>query len=167
MRRRGIWIIAFFAAAVVIMAIGAMVPISHTDAEPIYNEFENELKYIATVPGIFGNNFFHSLIMFTPFVGPLYGGFVFFNTGTILEIIAIVQNTNTGLLFVTLFLFPHTWLEFFAYSLAMSQSVFLSMAIVRGRFRQELVRTCVIMAVCALILLLAALAEVIIISASG
>lgn len=163
LKRRGIWIIIFFAAAVIIMALGTMVPISPSDAESIYGDLQNEFKYVATVSGIFGNNFFHGLIMFAPFIGPLYGGFIFFNTGTVLEIIAIAQNTNTGLLFALLFLYPHTWLELFAYSLAMSQSVFLSIAIVRGRFRKELVRTCVIIAVCALILLLAAFVEVILI----
>lgn len=167
MKRRWVWVVAFFAAAVIIMAAGAAMPVNPTDAQTSYNELQTEFKYIATVPGIFGNNFFQSLIMFTPFIGPLYGALVFFNTGIVIAIIASATNTNAGLLLMTLFLYPHTWLEFIAYSLAMSQSVFLSIAIVRGRFRQELVRTCVIMAVCVLILLLAALLEVILIALRG
>lgn len=165
LKRRWVWIVAFFGAAVIIIYVGTLAPLNPADARTTYNELQNETKYIATVQGIFGNNFFHSLIMFTPFIGPLYGALIFFNTGIVIAIIASATNANTASLFFLLFLFPHTWLEFLAYSLAMSQSVFLSIAIVRGRFRQELVRTCVIIAVCALILLLAALAEVILIAA--
>lgn len=167
MRRRGVWIIAFFAFSVIIMFLGARMPVNLTDAQPIYNEFENELKYTATVPGIFGNNFFQCLILFTPFLGPLYGALVFFNTGFAIAIIAVVKHANAGWLFTLLFFFPHTWLELFAYSLALSQSVFLSIAIIKGHFKQEVVRTCVVITICALILLLAAVAEVILISLGG
>jgi hypothetical protein len=161
MRRRGVWIVAFFVAFIIIMAIGASMPVSPADANSTYNQLKNEVKYTGTVDFIFGHNFFLTLIMFTPFVGPFFGAFSSFSTGFGIEIIAIAKNTSTGLLFGYLFLFPHTWLELFTYSLAMSQSVFLSAALVKGRFRQELVRTCVIMAVCALILFLAAFLEVI------
>jgi uncharacterized membrane protein SpoIIM required for sporulation len=166
-RRRGVWIVAFFIISVAIMWIGSQVPVGSTDAQSTYNELENEVKYTATLPGIFGNNFFQCLILFTPFIGPLYGVLVFFNTGFVIAVIAAVRSANPTMLFVTLFLFPHTWLEFFAYSLALSQSAFLAIAIIKGRFRQEAVRTCVIITICALVLLLAAVAEVILISLRG
>jgi hypothetical protein len=150
-------------AAIAIMAIGAAMPINSSEAKTTDEELRNEFQYIATVPGIFGNNFFHSLLMFTPFIGPIYGGLVFFNTGYVVAIIAAARGFPTGLLFTTLFLYPHTWLEFFAYSLALSQSAFLAMAIIKGRFKQEALRTCVIITICALILLLAAVVEIILI----
>jgi hypothetical protein len=162
LQRRGVWIVAFFAAFVIIMVIGAAMPVSPADAESTYNQLQNNFKYTATVDLVFGHNFFLTMIMFTPFVGPIFGAFSSFSTGFVIEIIAIARHTSTGLVFGTLFLFPHTWLELFTYSLAMSQSVFLSMAIARGRFRQEVVRTCVIMAVCATTLFIAAFLEVIV-----
>jgi hypothetical protein len=143
------------------MAIGASMPVSPIDANSTYNQLKNEATYTFRVDYLFGHNFFLTLIMFTPFVGPFFGAFSSFSTGFGIEIIAIAKNTSTASLFGYLFLFPHTWLEFFTYSLAMSQSVFLSIAVIRGRFRQELIRTCVIMAVCALVLFFAAFLEVI------
>jgi uncharacterized membrane protein SpoIIM required for sporulation len=167
MKKRGVWVIVFFVVAVTIMAVGAKLPVNPTDAQTSYNELQTEFKYVATVPGIFGNNFFQSLILFTPFVGPLYGALVFFNTGTVIAIIASATNSDAGVQFAELFIYPHTWLEFIAYSLAMSQSVFLSTAVVRERVRQELVRTCIIITVCALILLIAAIFEVTLIALRG
>jgi len=161
LQRRGVWIVAFFAVFIIVMIVGASVPLSPASAHTTYNQLQNEAKYTATVDLIFGHNFFLTLIMFTPFLGPVIGIFSSFSTGFALESIAIAKNESTGLLLGYLFLFPHTWLELFAYSLAMSQSAFLSIAIIRGRFRQELVRTCVIMVVCALILFLAAFLEVV------
>jgi hypothetical protein len=165
-RRRGVWILAFFLAFVIIMAIGAAIPVNPTDAKTTTDDLQNEFKYTATVDLIFGHNFFLTLIMFIPFIGPIFGGLSSFSTGIVVADYASpsVYNVNPIMLLASLFVYPHTWLELFAYSLAMSQSVFLSIAIVRGRFRQELVRTCVIMAICVLTLLLAAVLEVIVIA---
>jgi hypothetical protein len=168
LRRRGIWIIVFLAVSIGIMSVGVFMPVNRIEAITTYQDLQNQFQYVATLPGIFGNNFFHALIMFTPFIGPLYGALVFFNTGYVVAILAAGAPTpiNAGLLFANLFLYPHTWLELFAYSLALSQSVFLAMAIVKGRFKQEAIRTCVIIAICALILLLAAVLELILIAIS-
>jgi hypothetical protein len=157
---RAIWVAVFFIVSVIVVAVGASMPVNRAEAETSYSELQNELKYVVNVPFIFGNNFMHTLIMFTPFVDPLYGMFVFFNTGVVLAILAIGTNVNAGLLFMFLFLFPHTWLEFAAYSLALSQSLFLTMAIFKKQFKKELTRTCIIISICALILLLAAVWEV-------
>ena len=163
---RLLWISILFALAVVIMAVGASMPVDPVEAERIYDELQKELQQIGNVQFIFGNNFMHTLIMFTPFLGPIYGMFIFFNTGTIIAIMAAAYHVSPGLLFVLLFLFPHTWLEFIAYSLALSQSVLLTMAIFKGRFKEELKRTCIIITICALILLLAAVVEMILVSLS-
>lgn len=163
-RRRGVWILAFFVAFIILMALAAAIPVNPTDARTTTEELQNQLKYIATVDLIFGHNFFLTLIMLIPFIGPIFGGISAFSTGIVIADIAFVNNVNAELLLASLFTAPHTWLELFAYALAMSQSVFVSIAIVRGRFRQELVRTCVIMAICALTLVVAAFFEVILIA---
>lgn len=164
MRRRGAWILAFFVAFVVLMALAAAMPVNPTDARTTTDQLRNETKYIATVDLIFGHNFFLTLIMFIPFIGPIFGGISAFSTGIVIGDIAFVNSANAEVLLASLFTAPHTWLELFAYALAMSQSVFVSIVIVRGRFRQELVRTCVIMAICALTLVVAAFFEVILIA---
>jgi hypothetical protein len=166
-RRRRVWVVAFLAAFVIVMAIGASMPMSPAEAKTIYNQLQNGVQYTDTVDMIFGHNFFLTMIMFTPFVGPIFGVFSSFSTRFALEAIAIKKSVSTGLLFGSLFLYPHVWLELIAYSLAMSQSVFLAIAMAKGRFRKELVRTCVIVTVCALILLLVAVFEVIVIFLGG
>jgi len=163
---RLLWIFVFFVVSVAVMAVGASLPVDRLEAERFYDEFKTESQYIDMVPFIFGNNFMHTLIMFVPFLGPIYGMFVFFNTGIVLAMIAVASGVNVPLLFVLLFLFPHAWLEFIAYSLALSQSLLLALAIFRGRVKQELTRTCIVVTVCALILFLAAVIEVILISSA-
>ncbi|MGQ9565857.1 MAG: stage II sporulation protein M [Candidatus Bathyarchaeales archaeon] len=163
---RLLWVFVFFVVAIIVMAVGASLPVNKLEAEKFYEEFKTESQYIDTVPFIFGNNFMHTLIMFVPFLGPIYGMFVFFNTGIILAMIAVASGVNVALLFAVLFLFPHAWLEFLAYSLALSQSLLLALAIFKGRLKQELKRACIVVTVCALILLLAAVVEVILISSA-
>lgn len=166
MRRRGVWILAFFIAFVVIMALAAAAPVNPSDARTTIDQFQNQIKYTATVDLIFGHNFFLTLIMFIPFIGPIFGGISAFSTGLVIADFAApsVLNVNPEVLLASLFIYPHTWLELFAYSLAMSQSVFLAIAIVRGRFKQELPRTAVIIAICAITLVIAAFFEVLVIA---
>jgi hypothetical protein len=160
LQRRGVWIAIFFATFVIVMVFAALIPVDPTIARTTTNELRNQAQYTATVDLIFGHNFFLTLIMFLPFIGPIFGVFSSFSTGIVVGDIAFVRSANPEWLVAQLFLAPHTYLELFAYSLAMSQSIFLSIAIARGQFRQELVRTCVIMAICALVLVVAAFFEV-------
>jgi hypothetical protein len=106
-------------------------PMNQTNAISIYNDFQNESKYTVTVPLILGNNFFQCLVLFTSFIGPLYGILVFFNTGFVVADIAVAKSEPSLVVFVSI-QFPCMWLEFFAYSLALSQSTFLALAIVKG-----------------------------------
>jgi len=167
LQRRGVWIIGFFAAFVIFMSLAALIPVDPTIAKTTTNQLQDQLKYTATVDLIFGHNFFLTLIMFLPFIGPIFGIFSSFSTGLVVADIASARSLSPGFLVASLFTAPHTYLELFAYALAMSQSVFLSLALVRGRLKQELVRTCVIMAICALVLVLAAFFEVLLIYAEG
>jgi uncharacterized membrane protein SpoIIM required for sporulation len=166
LNRGGIWIIAFFIFSVAIMGIGALTPINQTNARSTYNDLQNESKYTATVPLIFGNNFFECLVLFTPFIGPLYSMLVFFNTGYVVAAIAVVRSQNPASLFLYLFLFPHTWLEFFLPIRLVSER-FSCIRYCEGRFKQETVRTRVMITICALVLLMAAVAEVIAILLGG
>jgi len=161
---RLLWIGVFFAFAAIIMAVGASLPVNPIEADQIYNELQQELPQLGNIQFIFGNNFMHTLILFTPFFGLIWGAFIFFNTGVVLAIMGSATHINAEILLILLFLSPHTWLELIAYSLALSQNVLLMMAIFKGQFKEELKRTCIIITICALILLLAAVVEVILIS---
>ena len=71
------------------------------------------------------------------------------------------------IVFLLLFAFPFTWLEFLAYSIAFAQSVWLTWRIIQHKGKKELVNTCVLISICAVMLLIAAIVEMAIISYFG
>jgi uncharacterized membrane protein SpoIIM required for sporulation len=71
------------------------------------------------------------------------------------------------LVFAFLFAFPFTWLEFLAYSIAFAQSVWLTWSIIQHKGKKELVNTCVLISICAVMLVIAAIVEMAIISYFG
>lgn len=149
----------FLAVSLIATLIGTMAPVATSEAEETYGEFEEALKHISTTPYIFGNNFMHCLIMFAPAAGPAYGLFIMYATGVTLKMFAVAKGADVFTAFLGIFLFPFAWMEYAAYALAMSQSVWLLRNLLKRRARQELVRTCVWITVCAIILLSAAVME--------
>jgi len=163
-------IIAAILASLVATSFGAILPINSSEAQGIRNEFgemedilENASPFFE-IAMIYGNNLMHSLAMFTPFVGPIYGSYVFFSTGRIVAAMASIQGTNTLTLLMLTFVFPHAWIEYLSYGVALSESFWLSLEIFRRRFRDELSNLFKAVFVCALLLLSAALIETSLIS---
>jgi hypothetical protein len=119
---------------------------------------------------IFGNNFFLTMLMFIPFLGPVVGGIIFYNTGVVLEGRLIAANVNQHMNFPPLlgffsqFILPVIWLEFIAYSTAMAGSIWLSIRLVNGNFRHELNNTAKFISLCAVILLVSAIIETVLIN---
>jgi len=68
------------------------------------------------------------------------------------------------MIFLFLFVFPFTWLEFLAYSIAFAQSAWLTWRIIQRRGKRELVNTCIFISICAVMLLIAAIIETAIIA---
>jgi len=169
-KTRGKWIILFFAILVILLGLGATaVPTNPAEAKAIYDQLQNE-PY--TVTAIFGNNFFYCMIVFIPVIGPIFAGLIVFHTGILIANIASATGVNSFRLFTTTLMFPHAWLELFAYSFAMSQSIILTKIFLRSirrssyrkYFQHELVRTCITITVIALLLILAAIIEVVLIA---
>ena len=71
------------------------------------------------------------------------------------------------IIFLFLFAFPFTWLEFLAYSAAFAESVWLTWRIIQHKGKKELVNTCILISICAVMLLTAAIVEMAIISYLG
>lgn len=167
MRKRIITILVIFVAIVILTAIATMTPIDETQARQTYNDLNqtvNDLKNNnALLQFIFGNNFELTLIMFVPFIGPIFGFYVLYNTGVVLEASAIAQNLPPTLSYVVLFLTPVVWLEFAAYSTAMAGSIWLSARIIQNRAKHELTNTAKFIAICAVLLLLGAIVETVLI----
>jgi hypothetical protein len=166
--KRIITIALIFVAITITTGLALLTPVTHQQAVDTNNEINQTVQALqannSLLTGIFGNNFFLTMIMFIPFIGPVIGLIIFYNTGVVLESEAIAQGYPPGLIFVTQFLLPIIWLEFIAYSTAMAASIWLSARMLQGSFRHEITNTAKFVALCAVILLVSAVIETVIIS---
>ena len=171
-RRKRIYsIIAVFLVALAVTAAGTFVPVSEEEANQISNDLNKTVDAVkeqgALTQYIFGNNFLISLLMFIPVIGPLLGLFIMFNTGVAIGAIATASGFSPSLGLVALALTPVFWLEFAAYSTAMAASVWLFWRLITRRGWRELRVTCIFISICAVLLLVGAIVEVVLISAVG
>jgi len=157
--------------ALVITVIGSLAPMDAQEAEQISSDLNQTVNALEENGGltqyIFGNNFLICLLMFIPVVGPVLGCFVLFNTGAAIGAIAASGGYPVILAFVALFLTPVAWLEFAAYSISMSESVWLFRRILQGRGKHEFKNACFFLTLCAVLLLVGAVVEAVIIGLGG
>jgi uncharacterized membrane protein SpoIIM required for sporulation len=167
--KRIMTIIACLLFSIVITVAGTLSPINAQYSQDTNNQVDQEqtsIKKAGVWQGgllIFENNFGIDIIMFIPVVGPIFGSYALYNTG-----VAINAESNSPIntlhlpgivLLFLLFIFPHTWLEFIAYSTALAASIWLTWSIVQRRGRHEIIRTVEFIAICAGLLLLGAFIE--------
>ncbi len=152
---------AFFILAVIITIAGTLTPLTSEEANSRKQDLD-EMRENVSVQMIFGNNMMISMLMFVPVFGPLFGSYVLYNTGLYIgaETATMEINISPAIVFLTLFLFPHVWLEFIAYSIAFAASVWLTWRIVQRKTKYELVRTCIFVTICVTLLLIGAVVEV-------
>src|SRR4030067_1250 len=152
-------LVAALFVAILFTLGGALSQKDTAEAGILYGDFENFASQNLSVQGIFLNNFLICLMMFVPVVGPFYAFFVMYSTGRVIAAIAIAGGVDPAALFVTTFVFPHAWIEYVAYGLAISQSVWLIIGLAQHRFKGEIGTTLKMIGASALILLLAAIVE--------
>jgi uncharacterized membrane protein SpoIIM required for sporulation len=104
--------------------------------------------------------------MFVPILGPALGFYILFNTGVALGAIASTQGYPLSIAFLSLVITPVFWLEFIAYSLAMTMSIWLFWRLIHGRWR-EIKYTAMAIGICATLLIVGAIVEVWIIELAG
>jgi hypothetical protein len=154
---------AIFVLATLVTIAGTLVPLSAQEAQAISDNLQETVNTLSETGGltqfIFGNNFMICLLMFIPVIGPLFGFFVLFNTGTVIGGIAATQGVPGVLAFLALVLTPVFWLEFIAYSIAITQSFWLIRRIMRRRIWLELKTTGLLVTICAVLLLIGAIVE--------
>lgn len=140
---------------------GALAEVDPLEASNIKREMDTLEAAIKTVgvQVIFGNNFMHTLVMFVPIVGPGWGFFVLYNTGRVFAAIATTMKMNPIILLSLTLLYPFAWMEYISYALAISESFILAYSIAKHGFKNELRTMSVILAICSIILLLAAIIE--------
>jgi len=149
---------------VAVTSAGALSKIDNSEAQIIIEDFEKIEKMLQTagVQLIFGNNMMYCLVMFIPFVGPISGFYVLYSTGKVLAALSSILGTDPMLLFLSLLIYPHAWLEYASYSLAVSESMLLSFYALKYRFkgiRAEAINVAKYISICAVLLLAGALVE--------
>jgi uncharacterized membrane protein SpoIIM required for sporulation len=175
LQNRILVLLVAFVFCIAITVAGAASKIGYSEANNIAGDFKQEAQMLNTigVQFIFGNNLMYCIMMFVPVLGPYLGSIVLYSTGRVIAALAVTSPTvgaDPIRLFLTLFIYPHSWLEYVSYSLAISESFWLIYATVkyRGRgLRNELVTAAKVMAICAVLLLLAAFAEMYVISSAA
>jgi len=149
---------------ILVTSAGALSKVESPQAQVIVKDFREMEKMLRTVGVqlIFGNNMMYCLVMFIPFVGPISGFYVLYSTGRVLAALGYVLGADPLLLFLSLLIYPHSWLEYISYSLAISESIRLSIYTLRYRLKglkAELPRTAKYISLCAALLLTGALIE--------
>ncbi|MEM1606572.1 MAG: hypothetical protein QXT30_01020 [Candidatus Bathyarchaeia archaeon] len=140
---------------------GALTEIDLKEASDMRREMdalEGAIK-VAGVQVIFGNNFMHTMAMFIPIVGPGWGFFVLYNTGRFFAATATLMRINPLILLLLTFLHPFAWMEYVSYALAISESFILAYSIAKRGFKSELKTMSIMLTICSVILLLAAIIE--------
>ncbi len=163
-RKRILSAIAIFVIALIVTIIGSLVPVDAQEANQINDNLNQTVTSLSQegvlTQFIFGNNFIICLLMFIPIIGPLLGFYALFNTGIVFSAVAAAEGYPLFLVFFSLVLTPIFWLEFAAYSIAISESVWLFRRILQGRGWRELKNACIFVSICAVLLLLGAVIEV-------
>ena len=150
-----------FVLCIIATVIGALARVEPPEAQNMVQEMD-KIRNIAKVAGvqlIFGNNLMYTLVMFVPVVGPGFGFYVLYNTGRILAAYGAISKVNPVLTFLFLFALPFTWMEYISYTLAISESIWMTYAIIKRNLRNELTTMSIIIVICNILLLLGALIE--------
>ncbi len=169
--KRILTILVFFLLSIAITIAGVLTPLSSKDSKDLNNDLkqmQDETKNMTVWQStifIFTNNFRLCLLMFIPIAGPLIGSYIMYSTGLVIGAWGHENNMPSLIAFVALFISPHTWLEFMAYSIAFAASVWLTWRAIKHQFKKEILQTCKFIAICALILLAAAFIEAYLIAA--
>jgi hypothetical protein len=117
---------------IVLVTVGGLTPVSQPLAQELYNE-------IASIPITPESIFLHNAMICMVEIVPLLGAFLFvisaIGSGLSLSAISLVRGINplatTWLLFNQ---YPHTWLEFLAYSMATTEGTMLFLILIAGGF---------------------------------
>jgi len=165
--KRILTIAAFFLLSLIITVAGILTPLGEEDANILGGQLDDTQQTIDNLPEmqqvsfIFGNNFMICLAGFVPIIGSAFECYVLYSTGVVISAYSAYKNVQTSplLLFFLLFILPFTWLEFLAYSIAMTESFWLIWRIIQRKGKREIRNACILLSLCAVMLLVAAIIE--------
>lgn len=169
--KRILTIVAFFSLSIIIAVAGILTPLSDEDVNTLGKGLDETQENVSALPlvqqvsFIFGNNFMICLAGFVPMAGAIFECYVLYSTGVVITAYSTYKNYPSPLLiFLSLFFLPFTWLEFLAYSTAIAESFWLTWRIIKHRGEEEIKNACILISICAVMLLVAAIMEAAIIA---
>ena len=171
-KNRFLSILAILFLCIIMTSIGALSRVDGSEAQGIVKDFKEMERMLQTVGVqlIFGNNMMYCLLMFIPFIGPITGFYVLYSTGKVLAALGYVLGADPLLLLLALLIYPHAWLEYISYSLAISESIWLSFYALRHGLkglRAEIINAAKYISICAVFLLAGAFIEMMLITSAS
>ena len=163
-KSRFLLVLAVFFLSLIVTSAGALSGIDESQAHLVAENFEKmeDVLHEFGVQMIFGNNMMYCLLMFVPFVGPIGGFYVLYSTGKVLAALSYVLGADPLVMFLSLLIYPHAWLEYISYSIATSEGILLSFCIWKYKLRglkAEAINVAKYISICAVLLLLGAAIE--------
>lgn len=127
--------------ALLITFIGSTIPVSPSYGQLVESQVNQTVSssggVVSLATSIAGHNFFLSLFMLIPFVGPLIGMGILYNTGFAISAIGAFRGISGSFLLAAETPLPFFWLEFFSYAAMMTESIALTYAILKGEGWKE------------------------------
>jgi hypothetical protein len=153
---------------ITVFILGSMAPLSRQDAQAIVNDFQSTIGTSPTASQIFVNNAIITIQSFIPVLGIVNMAQTSYYSGLVYSAIVTVTPSSPSPLaldFAT-FLFPWTWLEFAAYSLASSEGLMIIVAAITRSLRREVRRLLITIAIAMALLAIGAFIEELAISSA-
>ncbi|BBD73668.1 hypothetical protein HS1genome_2057 [Sulfodiicoccus acidiphilus] len=148
--------------------IGSMIPVSPSYGQLVASQVNQTVSssggVVTLATNIAGHNFFLSLFMLIPFVGPFIGMGILYNTGFAISAIGAFRGISGAFLLAAETPLPFFWLEFFSYSAMMSESIALTYAVLKGEGWKELKVAIQVIGIVALALVIGGVIEASLIS---
>lgn len=150
-----------------VLYISSMMPFSSEELDSLLKQAEEILKKNFTILDIFLNNFTVSLLIFIPVVGPIVGGYAIYVTGRIMGALATSTGIPSILLISIAIITFYGLVEFLAYGTAFTESIIFSYSIFKREIKREYRWVLISLIVTALLLLVAATIEYLLIQFFG
>jgi len=109
----------------IVLFVGGNVPLTVKQSKEIVESIPSEMSW----NDIAFHNMKLSIFVFIPALGVGWLGWVSYNTGTVIEAIAITLNSTTITVLLCLTMFPHYWLEIIAYTIATTAGMMFLLAL--------------------------------------
>jgi len=148
------------------LLVGSQTSLSTEEAELIIDELRRIITSGSFTLQIAQNNIILCLLFFLPMLGVLLMAFVSYSTGIVISAYALLSTSTTSSeILQSFFLFPTTWLELIAYSLAASEGLLLLLGVLTRRLREEGKNLAKTVLLCVTLLMISAVIESILVLA--